>query len=284
MAAAGGLSLVSRGSSAEHRRAVNSFAFLADTHIARNAEEVVRGVRMAGNLELVVKNMLETDPRPDGVFVNGDCAYRDGQSGDYQTLASLTQPLLTAGVPLHLTLGNHDQRDNFRQALQTADSPASPVEGKHVSVVETERVNFFLLDSLEETNATPGGLGEVQRQWLEKALDERQDRPAIVFAHHDPDPKLMAKRGLRDTEELFALLEPRQQVKAYVFGHTHRWSVARQGGIHLINLPPVAYLFAPNDPNGWVRAEIGESGMVLTLHALDASHSKNNERVELAWR
>ncbi|MGB7933682.1 MAG: hypothetical protein WCH04_15950, partial [Gammaproteobacteria bacterium] len=53
-----------------------------------------------------------------------------------------------------------------------------PVIDKHVSILETPRANWFLLDSLQRTNDLLGRLGEVQLQWLAKALDARADRPA----------------------------------------------------------------------------------------------------------
>jgi len=61
--------------------------------------------------------------------------------------------------------------------------------------------------------------------------------------------------------------------KAYFFGHTHHWEITRdESGIHLINLPPVAYLFHEGDPTGWVMAKSEEQGMRLELRCLDTSH------------
>jgi len=152
-------------------------------------------------------------------------------------------------------------------------------------VLESPRANWFLLDSLEKVNATPGELGAEQLSWLSQALDARKDRPTLVMVHHDPQWTEAAKRsGLRDTEKLFDVLVPRKQVKALIYGHTHRWRRSQREGIHLINLPPVSYLFDKEAPNGWVEMQLSDRGARLTLHALDTQHRQHGEKVELTWR
>jgi hypothetical protein len=91
--------------------------------------------------------------------------------------------------------------------------------------------------------------------------------------------------GLRDTQELFEVIRPRRQVKAYIYGHTHTWKIEKdQSGLHLINLPPVAYVFHAGDPSGWVHATTREDGLKLQLHCLDKAHKLNGQVTELTWR
>lgn len=268
----------------EGRTDAGLWALLSDTHIAADRELVNRGVQMTANLKQVVARLTTLDPKPAGVLLNGDAAYGKGEPGDYQVLAELLKPLGAADMAVSFTLGNHDHRDNFREGLQRA-AGKSPVEGRQVTVLETPRANWFLLDSLEKVNATPGLLGPEQLDWLAKALDARRDKPALVAVHHDPQWSEAAKRtGLRDTEKLFDILMPRKQVKALFYGHTHRWRRAEREGLHLVNLPPVAYLFDKESPNGWVEMKLLDKGAVLTLHALDPKHRQNGEKVELSWR
>ena len=80
---------------------------------------------------------------------------------------------------------------------------------------------MVLLDSLIETRTTPGLLGDAQRAWLADALDANPDKPALILIHHQPGsigPNKKAS-GLADAPQLFAILRPRRQVKAYFFGH-----------------------------------------------------------------
>ncbi len=123
----------------------------------------------------------------------------------------------------------------------------------------------------------------MQLEWLAKALDARSAKPAIVLAHHNPDP-IIRIHGLTDTAELFQVLAPRKQVKAYVFGHTHQWRLDRLFDIHLVNVPAIAWPFEPSQVRGYVSARLRRDGMTLALHALDHNHAKHGEKVELQWR
>jgi 3',5'-cyclic AMP phosphodiesterase CpdA len=219
------------------------------------------------------------------VLVNGDCALTSGLPGDYATLVSLLEPLWNAGLPVHLTLGNHDDRPVFRKALAQRLTDNRPLESRQATIVESPRANWFVLDSLEAVNRTPGKLGSEQLAWLGRALDEHRDKPALIVAHHNPVfGQPVRNSGLTDTNELFEVLVPRKHVKAYIFGHTHHWAVSQHEGIHLVNLPPVAYLFKLGDPNGWVEAHLADGSMNLELHALDVKHPANGQKLNLTWR
>ena len=261
------------------------WALLSDTHIAADRAAINRDVNMTDHLEAAVKGVRALASRPAGVFVNGDCALLKGLAEDYATFSSLITPLREAGLPLHLTLGNHDDREVFWTALKNARPAAPPLASRHVSIVEGARANWFLLDSLDEVNKTPGILGEEQRAWLAKALDAHAAKPALVMVHHNPIPSAPGKKtGLIDTEELLAILLPRRHVKALFFGHTHTWRFAEQDGLHLVNLPAVAYPFAATEVTGWVDLKLSEKGAALALHAHDTQHAAHGKITEIAWR
>jgi Icc protein len=286
-ALAAGVLTVRWSAGAESHADPHRFALLSDSHVAANPREINRGVNMTDNFRRVVDEVLALDVKPAAAFLNGDCAYLHGLKEDYRQLAPLLDPIRKAGLPLHLGMGNHDDRAQFAEVLADYRPEERPVEGRYVAVITAERANWFLLDSLKKTNDTPGELGAAQIEWLGKALDAHKDKPAIVVLHHNPvtDPRyLIPPSGLLDTSALFELLVPRKQVKALVFGHTHIWSIAQEQGIHLINLPPTAYLFQKERPNGWVLADLKEDGMKLTLSALDKHHADHGKTVDLKWR
>jgi 3',5'-cyclic AMP phosphodiesterase CpdA len=239
---------------------------------------------MADHLAKAVRELTELPARPAGVFVCGDCAWDSGEKNDYTTLSKLLAPLREAQMPVCLTLGNHDQRDHFREVLKDDSSIKPAMTERNAVLWRSRRVNWFVLDSLEKTLSVPGLLGEEQLAWLGKTLDENPDKPAIILVHHNPDRKDNVD-GLKDTSAFYAVIRPRKQVKAYIFGHTHNWSVGQdESGIHLINLPPVAYVFRAGNPNGWTRATIADSGMQLELRCVDTTHKLHGQKVDLKWR
>jgi 3',5'-cyclic-AMP phosphodiesterase len=258
----------------------NRFALLADTHVWEHRDGIHRGVKPAEHLSQAIREIAALDPHPAGAILCGDCVYLEGHAADYATLAELVRPLSTAGIPLHLLPGNHDNRENLWAAFPEAKPKKPLLPGRHVAIVETPHANWFLLDSLEKTNSTPGLLGKEQLAWLAKALDARAEKLALVMAHHD----LGKAESLRDAADLMDVLVPRKQVKAYFFGHTHAWRVSARQNIHLVNLPACAWVFDSSQPYGWVDIRLEAGGAKLVLNTLDKTHPKSGDRAELKWR
>ncbi len=266
--------------------APSTFALLSDAHIASDPGTMARGTNMTANLRQVVSEILADRAKYAGVIINGDCAYLKGLPGDYQNLAGLVRPLAEGGLPLHVTMGNHDNRPALYDALADQKPAAPLVESKHVSLLETPKANWFLLDSLFQTDVVTGELGQSQLHWLAQALDAKTDKPAIIMAHHNPqfEPNENGSwSGLKDAKALFDLLQARPHVKAYIYGHTHDWRISKAGRLHLINLPPVAYVFAEGKPNGWVEASVHDAGLRLHLRCIDSSHPQHGQTADLAW-
>jgi len=280
-----------RGSEDGAPRDPHRFALLADTHVDADPAVVKSGVNMTDHFAHVVKEVASLAVKPAGVILDGDCAHLKGLKGDYVQLASVAKGLSDAKLPVHLLLGNHDHRENMYAALKARRPAKAPVAGKHVSIVASPRANWFLLDSLNRVSAVPGLLGAEQLAWLAKALDAHSDRPAIVVAHHDPQwpvknaaGKKRRISGLVDTEALFEVITKRRHVKAYVFGHTHRWGRSVRDGLHLINVPAVGYVFQKRQPSGWLLAQLQPDGITLELRSIDPTHKAHGEKVELPWR
>jgi 3',5'-cyclic AMP phosphodiesterase CpdA len=263
---------------------------------------------MTRNLQSVAEEVIAWPEPVSGVLINGDLAYNDGDVADYQAVWGLLRPLREQGLPIHLTLGNHDHREHFWETLPDEKSVAANLPDRQTAIVRTAHANWFVLDSLIQTRETPGRLGDAQRAWLARALDENTDKPALIAIHHHPalsdaitgllgrnteladllrplSSAIGAPGALQDTRELMEILHPRRHVKAYFFGHTHRWSVDHdESGLCLINFPPVAYVFEEGRPNGWVHATLQPDGARIELRCLDRTRKDHGQVVNLVWR
>jgi predicted phosphodiesterase len=261
----------------------HTFFFLSDTHIAGDPAQIYLKVNMADHFAACTRELAAWPVKPAAVIVNGDLAYLTGKPEDYEAFGELIAPV-RALAPVHLSLGNHDERENFWSAFPRDAAKLKSVPQKQASVFNSERANWFLLDSLEATSKTPGEIGAAQLEWLAGALDARLDKPAIVVVHHNPQfPKVTS--GLLDSAALLDALASRRQVKALIFGHTHDWKISQhESGIHLINLPPTSYPFKDGRPSGWVRATLAHDGMEMELRALDAKHPEHAQPQSLKWR
>lgn len=287
-------SAISRDDSPNNAQDV--WALLSDTHIPADPRQTGGPaaanpvtVRPVEHLKKVCRDILSGETgAPCGVIVSGDCAFDSGKPDDYATIVKEFKPLRENGMEIHFVMGNHDDRRSFVNAV--AGETTTPQSGKRIAerlcaVVETTRANFFLLDSLE--NKSIGLLGKNQLRWLADNLDARQNKPAILIAHHYPDyTAALASNphALRDTPELFKIIKDRRQVKAFIFGHSHLWSHLRQHDIHLVNLPATAWRFDIRQPYAWVSMQLRDDGMKLTLRSIETQHPKHNETIDFSWR
>jgi Icc protein len=284
LAGAAGLALGPELLAASKPADPDSWALLSDIHIPANSALTARGINMTDHLAAVAREVLALPKRPAGVFVNGDCAFNSGEIADYAHVTRLLDPIRKDETPIHLALGNHDNRERFWEALTQEKKAKRPLADRQVALISTPRANWFVLDSLEKTLSTPGLLGPEQLDWLAKALDANPNKPALVLVHHNPGA-LGNIGGLRDSDALFDVIRPRKQVKAYIFGHTHFWNVYQDdSGIHLINLPPVAYVFLQGMPSGWAHATLQADGMRLECRCLDTTHPAHGQVHNLSWR
>ena len=142
-------------------------ALLADTHIDADPAKVVHAdkVNMSDHLRAVVDDILAQPTPPAAVAVVGDLALKNGKPGDYAQFLKLVAPLRDRGLPVHLTLGNHDDRGPLREALKAEADDA--VEGRFVTAVDAAGVRLVLLDSAA----------------LLEILRPRKQVKALVFGH-----------------------------------------------------------------------------------------------------
>ena len=263
----------------------HSWALLSDIHIAADPNTVERRVNMTRNLQTVAEEVLAWPQPVSGALINGDLAYNSGEAADYAAVLGLLRPMREHGLPIHLALGNHDHPERFWATLPEEKSADASLPERQTAIVRTPYANWFVLDSLIATLDTPGRLGDAQRAWLARSLDENADKPALVATHHHPGLGGTKVPALEDTAALLEILRPRRHVKVWFFGHTHRWAVDHdESGLWLVNFPPVAYLFEQGRPNGWVHASLQPDGARLELRCVDRTHKDHGQVVQLRWR
>ncbi|MDG1241946.1 MAG: metallophosphoesterase [Opitutae bacterium] len=268
----------------------NRVALLADTHISGDPNQVYPGtkwpgspvregehesVNMAGCLATAAKSVLALNPRPAHLIVNGDCALSNGKAAEYKEFLRLVEPLRAAGITVHVTIGNHDNRENLWKLLPFLKQEQM---GLQADVIELPQANLVLLDSGKR-----GSLGDKQLNWLAKELDERADKPALIFGHFNPYPNRGVRpiRGMRDGAALLQLLAKRKHANAYFYGHTHEWQHDQRDHLHLINQPAVSYYFGKGHAHGWVDMKLTETSADLELHCINREHPQHGERRQI---
>ena len=296
--ALGGTALMaSRAWAATDRECVglgpNRVALLADTHISGDPNQVYPGtkwpgspvgegehesVNMAGCLATAAKSVLALNPRPAHLIVNGDCALSNGKAAEYKEFLRLVEPIRAAGITVHVTIGNHDNRETLWKLLPFLKQEQMGVQA---GVIELPHANLILLDSGKR-----GILGDPQLDWLAKELDERADKPALIFGHFNPYPNRGVRpiRGMRDGPSLLKLLAERKHARGYFYGHTHEWQYDRRDHLHLINQPAVSYYFGKGHAHGWVDMKLTETSADLALHCINRKHPQHGDRRQVSLK
>ena len=233
------------------------------------------------HLRAAVQQILALPKKPAAVIINGDLALSVGTAADYAVVRELIAPLRDAGIPVHLTLGNHDVREIFTQAFPEMKSASALKEPRHNGLIDLPSTRLILLDTLDQTPGPSGRLGAEQIAWVLAKTDETPTKQVILVGHHNPQvggDTSHYKGGLSDTADLWPELAKRPQVKAYIHGHTHEWTQAKQDGIHIVSTIACAYVFNPNtNAVGWTSARFNAHGFELKLNTLETAHAWSGE-------
>jgi Icc protein len=265
----------------------NRVALLADTHISADPAQLYPGtkwpgspvkedehewVNMADCLAQSARSVIALNPRPAHLIINGDCALSSGTEGEYLELLRLVEPIRAAGITVHVTIGNHDTRENLWKLLPFLKKEQM---GLQAGVIELPHANLVLLDSGKR-----GILGEEQLHWLSKQLDERADKPALILGHFNPYPNRGVRpiNGMRDGAALLKLLAERKHARAYFYGHTHEWQHDQLGHLHLINQPAVSYYFGKGHAHGWLDMKLSKASADLELHCINPKNPQHGDR------
>jgi Icc protein len=268
-------------------------ALLADTHISADSSQRYPGtkwpgtpvkeedhewVNMADCLTEAAKSIIALNPRPAHLIVNGDCALSNGKESEYKEFLRLVEPIRAAGITVHVTIGNHDNRENLWKLLPFLKREQMGVQA---GVIELPHANLVLLDSGKR-----GVLGEEQLDWLAKELDQRADKPALIFGHYNPYPNrgIRPNKGMRDGASLLKLLAERKHARGYFYGHTHEWQYDQRDHLHLINQPAVSYYFGKGHAHGWVDMKLSETTAELELQCIDPKHKQHREQRQVTLK
>ena len=270
----------------------NRVALLADTHImppirtlptrvhkwpgSPVKESEHEKVNMAKSLADTAKNLIVLNPLPAHLIINGDMRHEQRNDSRVQrALDRLIEPIRLAGITIHVTIGNHDNRENLWKLLPFLKKEQM---GIHAEVIELPHANLILLDS-----GRKGILGRQQLNWLAQELDGRTNKPALIFGHFNPYPNRGVRpiKGMSDGSALLKLLAKRKHARAYFYGHTHEWQQDRRGHLHLINQPAVSYYFGKGHAHGWVDMKLTKTSADLKLHCINLKHAQHGERREI---
>lgn len=212
-------------------------AQLTDTHIRKPGSLAYDVVDTARYLEAAVAHLLTLAPRPDAVIVTGDITDFDGAE-EYARFIELLRPL---PMPVFPVPGNHDSSAGVRAAFP--DVARRMGDGKAHYVVDDFPLRLVMLDSTVP-GRPHGEIGAEGLAFLDRALSQAPDRPALVALHHPPfltGIRHMDAQNLSDAPALEEVIRRHPQVTAVVCGHVHRAVSATFAGVAATIAPAPAH-------------------------------------------
>ena len=213
------------------------FAQISDMHVRDDGQLCYGRVETSAFLARAVDHLVRMRPRPDLVFATGDLVDK-GTREEYRRLRHLLAPL---PMPVHLLVGNHDDRDALRAEFE--DHRYLPRDGFLHYVVDDHPVRFVALDTLVPGQGG-GHLCDERLGWLAARLAEAPTRPTVIVMHHPPFvtgiPRMDAL-GLAGAEAMGEIVRRHPQVEAVLCGHLHRAIQVRWYGTVASTAPSTAH-------------------------------------------
>ena len=210
-------------------------AQISDLHVRPLGHAANRVVETNMMLDRALARIASHDPLPDAVIATGDLV-DEGLVAEYEMLKGLFARL---PGPIYPVLGNHDDRDAFREVF--GDGPW-PGAGSIRYAVDIGPLRLVVLDSLV-TGKSHGRIEPDDLEWLDAELTA-DDRPTIIAVHHPPIPCgiiSMDRTILRNGAEFGDVISRHRNVVLVIAGHNHRPITTAFAGTILMVAPGTAH-------------------------------------------
>lgn len=229
-----------------------TFIQITDTHIREPGRLAYRRLDTSTYLQRAVQSIVSRPLPPAAVVLTGDLT-DFGRHEEYRHLENLLAPLT---MPVYLLPGNHDSRQNLRQAFPRHSHLQ---DGEFIQyAVPIGPVTLIALDTLTE-NASKGSLCARRLQWLEQTLDQYRDRPVVLAMHHPPFKTGIGHMDWQNlvcgADELQTIVQRYSNIEHILCGHVHRPVSVRFGGTVASIAPSPAHQvcldLSANGPSSW---------------------------------
>lgn len=199
---------------------MNKLLVMTDLHIVAQGETII-GIDPAIRLRSALKHAYRTHGDAKCLLLTGDLTHH-GTQVEYERLRDI---LAEFPLPIHMTLGNHDDRENFLRVFP--DTPLA--DGFVQNAFDLDGYRLIILDSLDQSPDNPihhsGLICPTRMAWLQSELRAAEDKEVLIFIHHPPMSvgfDGMDRIGLRNRQELRDLLNEFGNIRHIIAGHVHR--------------------------------------------------------------
>jgi 3',5'-cyclic-AMP phosphodiesterase len=237
-------------------------AQITDLHLGSADRSVDREAR----LRAAVAAVAALRPAPDALLISGDLSDR-GAEEDYAVVADAVGGL---AVPVHVLMGNHDDRAALRAVLGggegTGDAPYrvdAPLGDARLLGIDTT-----------VPGSDDGTISAAELDWLESRIPPDRRTPVILAMHHPPVLTGIVAADAwtppaEERDELASMLSTTPQIRRVVAGHVHRTVFATLGGCGVALCPGISSTIALDlDPAGSAGLELLVDPPAVMVHVV----------------
>ena len=230
---------------------------------------VVPGMAYAGKItDAMITHVIAS--APDVFIMTGDNT-NGGSARDVAALVKKLQMIRDAGIPVIVTMGNHDlDHMTSKKFVECYEPLMDIVERDAASFSYVTIVNDVVFLAMDDSTATKGNYGFYSDEtlaWMFTMLEKYADHPIVYLSHHNvlfgqDDPKSKSYRiqnvGLVD-------LLKAHRVKLLLTGHLHGQRITESDGMYeIVSAMPLSgrHLYG----NLWIgKKEIAYQAAALSL-------------------
>jgi len=223
-----------------------SFIQISDSHI--DNDKFVMGVDSQKNLRAIVSNISKY--YFDALIISGDLAH-NGTLESYQKLQKILKPIESKIYILH---GNHDDLSNLSQIFNQSS------------------LNNFIIGCWEvisidsvQVGKVSGRLNDEQLHALSQKINTSSAQYIALCLHHPPvsmESDWDDTLSLENPEDLFAVIDQFDNIKAIMWGHAHQCAEFNRKGVKLFSCPSTALQFNGQSGVGYNHYTLNDDGEI----------------------
>lgn len=218
-----------------------SFLQITDTHLFKDLEGALLGMKTLESFNNVIEHALEYAPSVGAILATGDIS-QDQSKTSYLHFA---EQINRFTVPCYSLPGNHDIQPVMQSCLSSQGI-------SHPNVIESEFWTILLLDS--QVQGQPYGfLNDAQLDLIEQVLETKQKKhngkSVLICVHHHVlkvGSEWLDAHILSNRNEFLALIKKYTCVKVVLSGHVHQASDVMHEHIRFLTSPSTSVQFKPN--------------------------------------
>ena len=223
-----------------------TFIQITDSHI--DDDKLVMGVDSQANLGAIVSVISQKNY--DALLISGDLAH-NGTLESYQILQKILDPIETE---IYVLPGNHDDLSNLSQVFNKS----------YLCNFTIDCWEVITIDSVQAGKVS-GRLSDKQLYSLSQEIRSSSAKYIILCLHHPPvsmQSDWDDERSLENPEDLFAMIDQYDNIKAVMWGHAHQSSLFTRNGVKLFSCPSTALQFNGSSSIGYNHYTLNDNGEI----------------------